>query len=103
MKVTNIEFNNTTYNNISDLFSALVSMTMDNAFVIDGIRATYSDDNPAQNTIEYPEGFHFKNELEQNLVQEQVLSAVAQHAKENDRKKLHDAIKIFLTRTNKKK
>lgn len=103
MKVTNIDFNNTNYNNISDLFSTIMSMTVDNKYIIDGIKVAYSDDNPEQNEVIYPEGFHFKDELEQNLVKEQVLSAVAQHSKENDRKKLHDAIKIFLTRTNKKK
>ena len=103
MKITNIELNNTSYNNISDLFTALVSMTMNNAFVIDGIRATYSDDNPAQNTVEYPDGFHFKDEAEQTLINEQVLSALAKCAQEHDRKILHDTVKKIITRTNNKK
>ena len=99
MKITNIEVNNANYNNISDLFSALVSMTLDNKYIIDGIRATYSDDNPAQNTIEYPDGFHFKDEVEQQSIKEQVLSALANHAKQDDRKKIHDAVIKLITGT----
>ncbi len=86
MKVTNIELNNTAYNNISDLFTALVSLTMDNALVIDGIRVTYSDDTPAQNKIEYPDGFHFKDELEQTLIKEQIMTTMARHARQHDKK-----------------
>lgn len=97
MKVTNIEFNNTNYNNIYDLFSTIISMTVDNKYIIDGIKVAYSDDNPENNEVKYPDGFHFKDDNEQNLVKEQVLSAVAHYAKGNDRKKLHDAIKNFMT------
>lgn len=99
MKITNIEVNNTNYNNISDLFSAFITMTLDNKYIIDGIRATYSDDNPAQNTIEYPDGFRFKNEEEQTLIQEQVLTAVARNARQHDKKIIHDAVIKLITGT----
>lgn len=103
MKITNIELNNTTYNNYSDIFSALVSMTLDNALLIDGIRAAYSDDFPVHNKIEYPDGFHFSDEEEQMQIQEQVLTAVARGARQHDKKIIHDAVKKFMTRTNNKK
>ena len=103
MKITNIEVNNTNYNNISDLFSAFITMTLDNRYIIDGVRAAYSDDNPDQNAVHYPDGFHFKDEIEQTLINEQVLSALAKRAQEHDRKKLHDAVKKIMTCTNNKK
>lgn len=99
MKITNIEVNNANYNNISDLFSALVSMTLDNKYIINGIRAAYSDDNPDQNAVHYPDGFHFKDEVEQQTIKEQVLSALANHAKQDDRKKIHDAVIKLITGT----
>ena len=97
MKITNIELSNTTYNNITDLFTALVSMTMNDCLVINGVRATYSDDNPTQNSVQYPDGFHFANEVEQTLVAEQVLSTLAHRAKQHDKKIIHDAIKKFMS------
>lgn len=103
MKITNIELSNTTYNNITDLFTALVSLTINDCLVIDGISAIYSDDTPAQNKIEYPDGFHVKGEEEQTLINEQVLSALAKRAQEHDKKIIHDAVKKFMTRTNNKK
>lgn len=103
MKLTNIEINNTNYNNISDLFTALVRMTVDNAFVIDGIQATYSDENPSQNNVTYPDGFHCKDELGQAQIKEQIMTTMARHAKQHDKKIIHDAVKKFLKRSNNKK
>ena len=99
MKITNIEVNNTNYNNISDLFSAFITMTLDNRYIIDGVHAAYSDDNPDQNAVHYPDGFHFKDEAEQQSIKEQVLSALASHAKQDDRKKIHDAVIKLITGT----
>ena len=99
MKITNIEVNNTNYNNISDLFSGFITMTLDNRYIIDGVRAAYSDDNPDQNAVQYPDGFHFKDEVEQQTIKEQVLSALANHAKQDDRKKIHDAVIKLITGT----
>ena len=103
MKITNIEFNNTTYNNISDLFSALLSVSMNDCLVVVGICANYSDDNPEKNEIKYPDGFHFKSDEAQNLINEQVLSALAKRAQEHDKKRLHDTIRKIMTNTNYKK
>lgn len=103
MKITNIELSNTTYNNITDLFTALVSLTINDCLVIDGISAIYSDDTPAQNKIEYPDGFRFKDEDEQTLINEHVLSEIAKHAKQHDKKIIHDAVRKIMTNTNNKK
>lgn len=103
MKITNIELSNTTYNNITDLFSAIVSMTMNDCFVIDGVRAAYSDENPDKNDVQYPDGFRFKDEEEQNLMKEQILSEIAKQAKRHDRKRLHDTVRKIMTNTNNKK
>lgn len=103
MKITNIELNNTTYNNMSDLFSALVSMTMNDCVVVDGIRAAYSDEFPDKNDVKYPDGFRFKDENEQKLINEHVLSEIAKHAKQHDKKIIHDAIRKIMTNTNNKK
>lgn len=97
MKITNIEITSASYDSVSDLFCALVSMTMNDCLVINGVRATYSDDNPTQNSVQYPDGFHFANEVEQTLVQEQVLSTLARHARQHEKKQLHDAIKKFMS------
>lgn len=97
MKITNIEITSASYDNVSDLFSALVSMTMNDCLVIKGVHATYSDDNPTQNSVQYPDGFHFANEVEQTLVAEQVLSTLARHARQHEKKQLHDAIKKFMS------
>ena len=93
MKLTNIEINNTNYNNISDLFTALVSLTINDCLVIDGISATYSDDCPAQNNVTYPDGFRFKSDEEQAQINEQVFSSLARHAKQHDKKIIHDVVK----------
>ena len=103
MKITNIEITSASYDNVSDLFCALVSMTMNDSLVINGVRATYSDDCPAQNSITYPDGFHFANEVEQQSINEQVFSSLARQAKQHDKKIIHDAVKKFLKRSNNKK
>ena len=103
MKLTNIEINNTNYNNISDLFTALVSLTINDCLVIDGISATYSDDCPAQNNVTYPDGFRFKSDEEQAQINEQVFSSLARHAKQHDKKIIHDVVKNFLKCSNYKK
>lgn len=97
MKITNIELSNTIYNNITDLFTALVSLTINDSLVIDGISATYSDDCPAQNSVTYPDGFHFANEVEQKSINEQVFSSLARHARQHEKKQLHDAIKKIMS------
>lgn len=97
MKLTNIEINNTNYNNISDLFTALVSLTINDSLVIDGISATYSDDCPAKNNVTYPDGFRFKSDEEQAQINEQVFSSLARHARQHEKKQLHDAIKKFMS------
>ena len=99
MKVTNIEINNSNYNNVSDLFPALVRMTVDNAFVIDGIQATYSDENPSQNNVTYPDGFHCKDELGQAQIKEQIMTTMARHARQHDKKIIHDAVIKLITGT----
>lgn len=103
MKITNIEITSASYNNVSDLFCALVSMTMNDCVVVDGIRAAYSDEFPDKNDVQYPDGFHVKGEEEQNLMKEQILSEIAKQAKQHDRKRLHDAIRKIMTNTNNKK
>lgn len=97
MKITNIEITSASYDNVSDLFSALVSMTMNDCLVINGVRATYSDDCPAQNNVTYPDGFRFKSDEEQAQINEQVFSSLAHHAKQHDKKIIHDAIKKFMS------
>ena len=103
MKLTNIEITSASYDNVSDLFSALVSMTMNDSLVINGVHATYSDDCPAQNSVTYPDGFHFANEIEQQSINEQVFSSLARQARLHEKKQLHDAIKKFMSRKKVKK
>lgn len=103
MKITNIEITSASYNNVSDLFCALVSMTMNDCVVVDGIRAAYSDEFPDKNDVQYPDGFHVKGEEEQTLINEQVLSALAKRAQEHDKKIIHDAVRKIMTNTNNKK
>ena len=103
MNITNIELNDAKYNNFSDIFSAAVRMTVDNIFIIDGIRATYSDENPEQNDVTCPDGFHFIDDVRQQQIKEQVLAAVAQSAKQHDKKIIHDVVKKFLKSSNYKK